>query len=543
MRNCSQHGDRGAFGMECVRRAAMWCEGGHRQPTAKMVMMRAQSDHSLSYRFFHYGGQKPMKQGAMLIVLSLLFLSMSCTTALRNNQLEAVAKDWALVIRASQVIPVYPLSEDLQPGDVLLVSIPVEDQVALYKEKGFLPLDQHLVRLYSEEYKEFYRSRYGISDQRVPPAHWQEQDAEGNHNWKIAPHAAFPTYQFSVRTGSGLNLAIPIQGVPFALGLMNSGKASGTVTIADAYTFGLDNSRLEKLVRDWAKKNRSLLRNYQPVEGKYHFLRVVSRVYVTGRVSVAVHNEEANAAEGAVGANRPVELMAVEPGSPDKNYAKSIEVINKFAADQLPGAKVKIATATSRSVTLSEEFERPLIVGYVGFDMPIQKGGRLGAPISTLAQLTKGRTLPARSPGNVYRLAALAHMYQALNTIPGTEGEAIRGELDSLDRLLPERYPFSLYEFTSPTEIQKDTEVVAGVKIDVQGFQAIVDFLGYANTTVETLERYLPMARQETEEQRRAVSHLEQELQSARAARQEIGSRLNGESALMEAIDFVFLGS
>ena len=86
-------------------------------------------------------GSGNLTQGAIAAALAILVLSTGCATSLRNKQLEAVAKDWALVIRASQVIPVYPLSEDLQPGDVLLVSTPIDEQVALYKKKGFLPLD------------------------------------------------------------------------------------------------------------------------------------------------------------------------------------------------------------------------------------------------------------------------------------------------------------------------------------------------------------------------------------------------------------------
>src|SRR5688572_3505932 len=160
-----------------------------------------------------------------LISLCVLALILSgCTGALRNQQLEKVAKDWALVIRASQVIPVYPLTEDLQPGDILLVSTPIEDQVRLYREKGFLPLDQHLVRLYSTDFGKFYNSRYGISDGVIPPAFWQTLDRGGKHQWALAPRAAFPTYSFSVSSGSGLNLAIPVQGVPLALGLMHAGK-------------------------------------------------------------------------------------------------------------------------------------------------------------------------------------------------------------------------------------------------------------------------------------------------------------------------------
>ena len=44
--------------------------------------------------------------------LMLAVLITSCATDLRNKELEKVAKDWSLVIRASQVIPVsasYPI--------------------------------------------------------------------------------------------------------------------------------------------------------------------------------------------------------------------------------------------------------------------------------------------------------------------------------------------------------------------------------------------------------------------------------------------------
>lgn len=48
--------------------------------------------------------------------------STGCTS--REQELENVAKDWCLTIRASQVMPVYPLREDVQPGDCFLVSVP-----------------------------------------------------------------------------------------------------------------------------------------------------------------------------------------------------------------------------------------------------------------------------------------------------------------------------------------------------------------------------------------------------------------------------------
>ena len=478
-------------------------------------------------------------------VFMVLFLLLAgCTEPLRNDQLEHVAKDWALVIRASQIIPVYPLTEDLQPGDVLLVSTPIEEQAAIYKQKGFLPLDQHLVRMYSNDYPEFYNWRYGITKGTIPPANWQNNGADGSHNWAIAPNAAFPSYQFSVRTGSGLNLAIPIQGVPFALGLMNSGSASGTVTIADAHTFGLDNVRMDKLVRNWGKEHRKLLSSYEPQNGQHHYLRVICRVYVTGKVNVTVNNDEAQSAQAAAGADRPITLMGIEEGKTTENYSTAIESLNQLAAKQIPGVNIKVATATSRLVTLTEEFERPLVIGYVGFDMPILKGGRLGAPISTLSQLTGQRIVTTSWNGdNVYRLAALSHMYEALRTISGDEADSVRKKLDELVIVLPDRFPFSLYEYESQTQIQSNDEITIGAEIEADSFQSVVDFLGYAQTTIETLESYLPNATRETEQDRKAVLQLEGEIRSARAALIEVGDRLNSEPALIEAIDFVFLSN
>jgi hypothetical protein len=474
-----------------------------------------------------------------IFAVSVTLTASSCTTQLRNEQLESVAKDWAMVIRASQVIPVYPLTEDLQPGDVLLVSTTIEDQAKLYKQKGFLPLDQHFVRLYSSGFKEFYNSRYGITDSIIPPAQWQLQDSTGIHHWKVAPRAAFPTYQFSVVTGSGLNLAIPIQGVPVALGLMNSGKASGTVTIADAFTYGLDISRLTTVVEDWAFMNRKSLRSYAPSANRHHFLRVISRVYVTGQVSVTINNDEAMSGEMAGGADRPIELLGITKGATEKNYTDAIEAINKFVSDKLPGGKIKIATASSRSVTLNETFDRPLVIGYVGFDLPILEGGRLGSPISTLVQLTEGKSIPAQPVNHLYRLASISHMHAALTGIKGPEAEQVRRELDKLAERLPDKYSFSVYEFSSATSIRKDDSIVTGTSVGRSGFSDVLDYLSNARKTTETLERYFRLELP-TQPDDGSASELKKEYNAAKTALDTLAKQLDSNPALSKAVDMVF---
>lgn len=399
-----------------------------------------------------------MRLKTLSITLALLYglVLTGCTSSLRNTQLERVAKDWALVVRASQVIPVYPLSEDLQPGDILLVSTPVEEQVELYKKKGFLPLDQHLARLYPDAYMDFYQNRYLVDENSIPPGLWQQSGQDSLHRWEHAPLAAFPSYQFHVKSGSGLNLAIPVKGVPFALGLMNTGQAYGSISITDAYTFGIDNYRLYEQVQAWSRKHRDLLSYYAPAEGRQQFLRVISRVYLTGGVNIMVHNDDIKGGNLAAGDTAstdkpPVDLIGAEPVAQDSSiigkYSGKIKAINDLAKSSTPGGNLQVVMATNRRVSLDETFARPLVIGYVGFDMPVLEGGRLGAPISTLAQLSGTKIPPPLSrPDDISLpavLASAAHMYNALavQATTSTQAQSVKDDLDRLSMLVPPNSP------------------------------------------------------------------------------------------------------
>lgn len=482
----------------------------------------------------------------MMLIISVTLAS-GCTTPLRNKQLASVAKDWCYVVRASQVIPVYPLTEDLQPGDVMLVSTPVEEQVHSFADKGFLPLDQLVKRLNPDGFKEFYRDRYGC-DAEIPPSQWQKMvDANGvqRHAWDRAPHAAFPSYSFTVSSGGGLNLAVPIQGVPVGLGLMHSGKASGSLVIGSAYTFGLDNLSLYEKVKLWAVSKRELLRPYAPrldQDGKkqYHFLRVVSRVYAVGDVNITMVNDEATSGDFSGGADKPVPLVGVKEGASFQNLSSVLNVVNAAAEKQLPGGRLKFAAASNRSVSMNERFNRPLIIGYVGFDVPILEGGRLGSPISTLSQLTGIKTPEPQDPGAIpYRLAALAHMNRALNEMNGSLKDEIRKKLDALGLLLPETYPFTLYVTSGNGAPRKDSAIISGSKVTKRNFTGVLDFINNGRNTISALEPCIATAV--------ACGGVDQalalnEVKAARESGERMLLLLGEQPALAEAIDFVFLG-
>lgn len=353
-----------------------------------------------------------------LMIWTLVAL-VGCST---TKELERVAKDWCMTIRASQVIPVYPLTEDIQPGDVFLVQTPIEEQIGLYKSRGFLPLDNHLVRLQLNNYHNFYSRRYGIENENtMPPGIWQFPNTQPQTaNYANAPRSAFPSYNFTVSRSEGFKIALPIHGIPVGLNLLNSAKAHGSITIADSYTYGTDVHELDTLVRDWADENKVFLAQFVPVneasyEGiftnlinsitgknkqKRYYLRVTNRVYLTGRVNISVFNDEALGATASGGIPEPFSLpksdSQINPIDNinellDKNL--SVDTLSTPAEPSAVkvGGTLKVAMASSRSITLVETFPRPLVVGYIAFDLPILKDGKLGAPVSTQLLLTGKR--------------------------------------------------------------------------------------------------------------------------------------------------------
>lgn len=338
----------------------------------------------------------------ILIMLAITAICSGCSGLSKKGALEQVAKDWSMTIRASQIIPVYPLTEDLQPGDIFLVQVPIDRQQEIYKQKGFLPLDNMIHRVDPKGYKDFYENSFLTGKNLNLPKDWLTT----NPAWSPAPTAKFPTYSFSIKRGGGINLALPAQGVPIGLSLLGGDAAYGSILIADAKTYGVDVISLEKDVRDWARKNQRFLANYSPTEGKQNYLRIVSRVYLTGKVNISIQSGRSVSAGVSAGVSKPVDLVVPGVGpDAEKNtmetYTKNVSTLNTMLEEALkkikingvdkflPGGTVKVSAASSNAISLEETFPRPVVIGYVGFDMQIGPRGRLGPPLPTYAVLSK----------------------------------------------------------------------------------------------------------------------------------------------------------
>lgn len=305
----------------------------------------------------------------------------------RQTQLERVAKDWCATIRASQVIPVYPLTEDLEPGDIFLVQSPLAEQRSLYASRGYLPFENQLGRLRldqpANQYLGYYRSGYDVSAANVPPRHWQFPRSV---NWTNAPIAGFPTYTFSVKNSKGLNAAFPISGVPVGLGLANASSANGSVTLSRAHTYGLDEATMEDSFAAWRRNHRDLLARHASRPGHASYLRVVTRVYVVHQFDVSLEHSGSTSGGLTVGAGKPIDLSSPDAGDLIKNYTNSLSALNKLlerTESTLPGGALSVAAASSRSISLKETFARPIVVGYLASEYMILDNGELGPSLST----------------------------------------------------------------------------------------------------------------------------------------------------------------
>lgn len=182
-------------------------------------------------------------------------MTLGCADVGRRHSLQSVAKDWCETIRASQVLPVYPLSEDLRPGDVFFVQSSAATEAERYKAKGFLPLDDFHTRLpiaptmYDTMYFDgYWEDVFSTGTGNPRPRRKTVQDPTIDAN---APRAAFPSYSFDVSTSSGLAMAIPIKGVPVAMNFLRADKASGSITLNDARTYSADPGAIESELRNW----------------------------------------------------------------------------------------------------------------------------------------------------------------------------------------------------------------------------------------------------------------------------------------------------
>lgn len=449
------------------------------------------------------------------VILAAGFMALSgCVAQEKRVQLEHVAKDWCLVVRASQVIPVYPLTEDVQPGDVFLVQTPIPQQVDEYERRGFLPLEQMIARLQPHEYPHFYLKSHGIGDLENTPHHWKFPAAGQETDWPSAPGAGFPSYGFSVDVGSGLSLALPVKGIPVALSILGAESAHCSLTIGQAHTYGVDGLSMERQVRQWARDNRDFLRMFPPVRERGflrtttrpYYLRVINRVYLAQTVNASVMADKLFGAGAAAGAPKTVPLPQAQPGQSAEQYKQLVEAVNQAINESMgvqqlaPGGAFKLVVTSGRTISMQETFPRPLVIGYIGFDMPIDEQGRLGRRISTRELLTGAPTTEARFAGDLagerraVAMSILGSIYHDIartaKAQPGGQEERLLAELDELGGEVPDTLDFTRYASDSDEELHIAPPPVRTAAGTNGGFARVIGYWSHLHGSVDNLELF-----------------------------------------------------
>ena len=402
--------------------------------------------------------------GLALIGLSTMLGGCATTT----KSLEKVAKDWCETIRASQVICVYPLTEDLAPGDVFLVQIPVGEEQKLYREKGFLPLGDHRKRLHlsKQDYQSFYANGYWEDEfgAKVPNKRAKREGAGpvGDKTKPAlteinAPRAVFPSYTFKVENRAGLGLAIPVKGIPVGLSYMQADRADGSLVIGDARSYGVDSMLAYGRLRSWLEQDPSarleIRGTVRQSNVDFLLLRVITRVYLSGGMVVSLTRDDTRGGELSVG-KAPEVPLTTATGEINKNVESTLSALDALANRDLlqAGGAVKFVSASGSSVTLAESFDRMLAVGYVAVDVPFYKDGNLGYPLPTFERLERiAGAPPSLAAGDVsppqrqHRVnqaalealaqqnprAAVAVMDDVVNQLKVKELDAVRPALDA----------------------------------------------------------------------------------------------------------------
>lgn len=426
-----------------------------------------------------------MMKRLILIVAGMCLLVTGCGARMSSAQLERVAKDWALMVRASQVIPVYPLSEDLQPGDVFLVTVTQHDETREYEKRGFLPLDHLVTRLQTRrEYEEFYADAYleGYADGTPRSRGSRENDRD--RFLAPIPAASFPSYTFDVRQGEGIRIALPVQGVPIGLGMLDARTATGSLIIRDAFTYALPGDVLLGRLLAYSQRPEvrgELSRLSESVGDNSIFLRVVNRVYLVGGVDITLTAARARTVGVDTGASQPINLF-LDSGEQIEGFENNVKRMNKVLeaaegrmaeiridekGNVVPGGSVRVARTTNRQVHLEEDFERLLAIGYLGFDVEILDGGELGPPVSTFYKL-RGQAralqrvaLPQRS--QLWNHFTYDAIYQTLRFADDARSRQLVKELDELASHLPPNYrirTFDITEFGHPASDDEQREAI-----------------------------------------------------------------------------------
>ena len=186
----------------------------------------------------------------------------------------------------------------------------IADEANLYKDRGFLTLDDLRTRLKlePETFDIVYFPSYFKAEGKPPfdyprlTSTAKESNSDsGAHNTAAppalpAPRVAFPSYSFTIKSGEGLSLGVPISSIPVALNFLGAQETSAIVTLTDASTYQADHEKIMIKLKEWVDNNPRVRAELEAacryIGQEYVYLRVIKRVYLVGAVDIALERKD-----------------------------------------------------------------------------------------------------------------------------------------------------------------------------------------------------------------------------------------------------------
>ena len=294
------------------------------------------------------------------------------------------------------------------------------------------------------------------------------------------------------------------------MSLLGASSAHGSMAIKDAHTYGVDGYSVEMQVRRWARTNRDYLWAFEPQEGSWcrpdrrFYLRVVTRVYLAQSVLATITADKTFGAGVLAGAAKPMDVPEAKPGETIKNYNATLKALNKslnsqpLAADMMPGGSIQIVAASGRTISLNEQFPRPLVIGYIGFDLPILEDGQLGPRIPTQALLSRSPVMQGTfavgltGEGKTVAWSMLRTIYHELrDRAKAAPAARLVSRLDDLAARIPDNLDFAKYKKGDAAHLRRAKPPVPVFDLPNPGFDKVISYWFHLHNSVTCLERFV----------------------------------------------------
>lgn len=402
-----------------------------------------------------------------ILTLTLLAANSIAMTACQSKppqqQLEQVAKDWSMTVRAAQVMPIYPLEQYILPGDLYLSHKSVDAEIETWKEKGFLPLINRdsFIPISTAYYDEYY----------------SRGQSENQPSFAMPPEAAFPSYSFTIDNRGSAGVALPLASVPIALSAAGAQGATGSVILKGATSQGLPNRKMDEIVRAWASApiNKTWLSGAAGSTSSPTMLRVITRVFSISGATVSLTFSDVSGGALNVGASTstpdlisassasydalinslntqlvqktgssvgdlpapPVEPELISKDPEIAALQADIESVKRLKTQQqlqairqqisnaameskfggyiLPGTAIKVASRSERGVTMDETFNKPLVIGYWASEYLVRRDGGI-IPIGQVQDIIDNPRLYKEIQMKAYEISQAAPRHAPIDS-------------------------------------------------------------------------------------------------------------------------------